>query len=322
MTPTAPAAPAANPAPASNGVASPATEAAPAPPSPGATPVRPKQPQQAKPEGDSPPGEAKVPTEKTKEEELFEVIVKGEKRQYTREQALRKLARDEAADKSFIEAKELTRKNQQLIEHLKDPERVEAALEALGHDLDALSQRRLSKAVEQAQMTPEQQELAATKAELEKHKSEAKKREEAAAKAKQEADDAAAFQHFEKGFLQAAERHGVEGTPDNLLRIVEIADEALEHGYSLTEDQVMAELKEREDATFSKLEARVTKGLKGEALAKRLGPTVVGEILRWSVEKVRGGPPAPPPPAQEDEAPRTKAPQYKSPDDYLKKHGF
>lgn len=323
--PVVPTAPAAQP----NGAAKPPAEATPEERAstarytpPGAAPGKAtKQPQQAKPEGDSPPGEKDAAK---KEEELFEYVTKGgEKRQLTKEQALRKLARDEAADISFREAKELTRKNQQLVEMLKDPERFEEAASQLGHDLDELAKRRLSKAVEKAQMTPEQQEVARLKAELEKYQGDAKKREAEAAKAKQEEDDKAAFAHFEKGFLAAAEKHGIEGTPANLERIVEIAAEAMDLGIPLTEDQVMAELKEREDATFAKLEQRVTKGLKGEALAKRLGPGVVEEVLRWSVEKLRGGPPAQPKPAAEEAPAEKKKPTpYISETDFRKRHGF
>lgn len=260
-----------------------------------------------------------------KEEELFEVVEDGEKRQYTREQVVRELQKRGASGKQWREARELTKKNQELIAMLKDPARFEEAATKLGHNLDELSQRRLAKAVEHSQLSEEQKELLTERQKREGLEAELKRFKETEAKTKQEHEDRAAFEHFEKGFLAAADRHGVEGTPDNLQRIVEIASEFHELGIPATEDQVMAELKEREDSAFSKLEARVTKGLKGEALAKRLGPAVVEEVLRWSVERLRGGPPAAAktPVQRETSKADPKNPGgYVTDSEFRKKHGF
>lgn len=277
----------------------------------------PKPTKQATPGGAAPAeGEGKP-----KEEDTFEVVVKGEKRQYTREQALRKLARDEAADVSYREAKELTRKNQELIAALKDPARFEEVAAKLGHNLDELSQKRLQKAVEHAQLSEEQKELLTERQKRESLEAELKRFKETEAKSKQEKEDEAVFARFEKSFLTAAEKHGLEGTPANLERMVEIAAEAHDLGIPLTEEQVVAELREREDAAFSKLEARVTKGLKGEALAKRLGPAVVEEVLRWSVEKLRGSPPAKPAAPRAEPTEKAKNP-YMTEAEFRKKHGI
>lgn len=308
--------------------ATPATPSSPATPSAsttlsqpaaqGKTPVTAKAPV-APTKGEKTPGQEGVPGTPEKED-FFELVVDGEKRQLTREQAVRQLQKAHAADKRFREAQELTRKNQTLLQMLKeDPE---SALEQLGLDVDAITNKRVARQAERAMMTPEQLEKQELQQKLEQYESKEKQRQEAEAKAKQEEQDKVVFSRIEKGFLSAAERHGLDGTPENLGRMVEIASEALDLGVPITEDQIISELREREDSAFGKLEKRVLGGLKGEALAKRLGPTVVEEVLKWSVERLRGQAGQPKTPPAESTENSKNVPQYVQPDQFLKKHGF
>ncbi len=232
------------------------------------------------------------PVEATKAPEappdLFDIVVDGEKRQLTREQAIRELQKSAAGSKRMQQAAELTKKNQRLVKML--TEAPEDALRELGVDVEQLAQGVLARKAEDSLMTPEERAHRDLVSKVERYEAQEKQRTEQHAAEQQQAKDKAMFDTFEKGFIAAAERNGLEGTPDNLLRMIEIGSEFLEMGMPLNEDQVIAELRDREDAVFGKLEQKVTSGLKGEKLAQRLGKTVVEEILRWSIASIRAQP--------------------------------
>ena len=61
-------------------------------------------------------------------------------------------------------------------------------------------------------------------------------------------------------------------------------------------DRIVQMARVKEDMGFKALERRVLHGLKGKALADRLGPVVVKELMAYSVQQLRGkrgfGPPA------------------------------
>lgn len=273
-----------------------------------------------------PAAEGEAPAEGTappapEEDDSFEVVEDGVKRRYTREQAIRELQKRGSSTKRYQEVKEQTRQVQAVIEALKDPERFESIAQELGHDMDAIAMRRLQARVEHEALTPEQQELVALKRKTAEYEAQETKRKEAAETRSREAADQATFGRLEKGFLEAANRNGLEGTPDNLVRMVEVAKEMLDLGVPLTEDQLIAEVKEREEATFSQLESKVLKSLKGEALAKRLGPAVVEEVLRWSVERIRGQAPAAKPKTAAEPR-RPSGPAYMTDGEFRKKYGF
>lgn len=270
------------------------------------------------------PEAAKPATEKSEEDDGLDIVVRGEKKRLTRAEAIRRLQIDEGGTKRFEEAKEASRKTQQLLSQLTD--NTEETLTGAGVDVVAFAKKVLGQRISsemEKQLPAEERQVLEEKRELEKLRTEAKKREEADAKSQQLAADEVVFQRLEKGFIEAAKRNGLEGTPEQLERIIGISSEWLDLGFPFNEDHVMQELKEREDASFAQLEAKVTKGLKGEALAKRLGPAVVEEILRWSIEKLRGGgaPAAAKAPA-ETKTPEAKPSSYMTDGEHRKKFGF
>jgi hypothetical protein len=254
--------------------------------------------------------DAKAPTEgatseagaegaKSPEEE-FEIVVKGQKRKLTREQAVRELQKGFASEESFRKAKELTQKTQGLLGMLK--EKPADALKELGVDVESFArqvlQQRVEAAVEET-LPPEEKQARQEKRELEQLRAQIKAREEADIAARHKAQEKQVFSHLEKNIIEAAKRNNMPATPDTLHLIAATASELIDLGVPFTEDQLMAEVRERQDATFGELEKRVLGGLKGEALAQRLGPAVVQEILKWSVERIRGPRAAP---AQKQEA--------------------
>lgn len=280
----------------------------------------------SKPNGKAPaakpptPGKAPVPGKADAaaagKDDTFEIVVDGEKLTLTREQAIRRLQKEIAGDQRLRKGGELVKKASSAIAMMKENPR--EALSQMGVDVRSFAEQVLQEAVEEAELTPEQKQHRADAKELERLRGFEKTQKEAEEKRALETKDKALFERYEKDFIEAAQRGGLEGTPDNLMRMIEAADEAMEAGYQLTPDQAVAEAKEREDSAFGKLEKRVLGGLKGEALAKRLGPKVVEEVLRWSVERLRGGQPAPR--AGPSSAPPAKRP-YMTDAEFRKKHG-
>lgn len=256
------------------------------------------------------------------EEEFLEVMQKGEKRRLSKTEAIRRLQKEWAGEENFRAAKELTKKNQAALSMLK--EKPAEALKELGVDVEAFARSILQRNIEtelEKTLPPEQQQALAEKRELEQLRLEKQQRAESEARAAQEAQEKKAFEIMEKSMLEAAKKHGLEGTPDTLYRIAEIADEFLELGVEFTEEHLIAELREREDRAFSALEKKVIGGLKGEALAKRLGKSVVEEILNWSVERIRGKPAAATPPKQPPPA-KQPATQYFTETELRRKEGW
>lgn len=311
------------PAPATNGATAPAAPAQKTPvaaPGKEATPAISTKPNGKAPAKAPPPaGEAGKVAEAPKED-LFEIVVNGEKKQLTREQAIRQLQKDSAADERFRKGGEAVKKANTILSMLKDNPR--EALTQLGVDVRGFSEQVLREAVEEAELTPEQKQHRQDTKELERLRNFEKQQKELGEKQAQAEKDKALFAQLEKGILEHAERGGLEGTPDNLQRISETALELIDLEVPFTPEQLIAEVKEREEAAFGKLEKKVLGGLKGEALAKRLGPTVVEEILQWSIQKLRGGPPAAAKPAAAPSTPAEKKSPYMTEKDFDRKHGF
>lgn len=267
--------------------------------------------------GEGGDGAEPAPAE-TKEPELYEVVIDGEKRSLTREQLISRAQRAEAANKRFQEASALAKKAQAAIERLeKEPL---AVLLEHGVDVGALSTKHLAERAEEALLSPEQRELKAAQAELARYKDQETK----AAAQKQEAEQKAAYDqvatHLEKSFIEAATKTGLETSPDALEMMTTVALEAVELKLNMTVEQIAAEAKERLDALASKRDAKVAAGLTGEKLLHYLGPKTVEAVLKASLEKLKGASPyrAPAAPAAEPAPAAPAASRFISPAEWQK----
>lgn len=321
ITPTVTTPPPAAPAPAKAAAPVKPTTPAPTPGKPAAPAPKPTA-ETAPVDGAPPPADAapKPP------EDLLEYVVDGEKRQMTREQAIRRLQKETAAEKRMHEAAEALKKAQAFDKFFR--ERPADALAHAGVDVKAFAQEILKREAETALLSDAEKKELEYQRRIEALETEKKQREEAEAKRQQDERDEVLFAQMEKEYVAAATAAGLEGTPDNLLRMVQIGAEYMDLGVPMTAEQIIAEMRDREDAAFGALEKKVIGGLKGEALAKRLGPAVVEEILKWSIERLNATPAykQPEPPAEDAEekrrAPRQpKKPTYTSELDYLKSLG-
>lgn len=191
-----------------------------------------------------------------------------------------------AAEKRMQESAELKKQMRALLEAIKsDP--FEALKDPVfGLDLKKMAEDRLIQEYQESQLTAEQ------KAVLE----EQRKREEIERKLKdyEERERQVAQQKLEEQLLAETEREfaealASEAVPKDRYTMAMMAEEAaaaLDSGYELTPKQLAAAVNER----ISTMTRHALTGLKGEQLARRLGDDVVKEIVRYSVEKVRGKP--------------------------------
>lgn len=231
--------------------------------------------------GEKTPPDPKAPTV----EELFDVNDGGTIKKRTRDQVIRDAQKGLAFEKRLKQSDQQVQKAQKVLEMIaSDPF---TAVKELGGDPIKAAQDFLARHAEDQLMSPEQKQQRDMQQRLSQYENQDKQRQEQAQQAQQAEADKRIFASLEKGFIAAAERNGLEGTPENLYRMIEVASEAMEHEIPLSEDQIVQEVKEREDDAFSRLEKRVLGGLKGEALAQRLGPAVVEEIVNWTISKFK-----------------------------------
>lgn len=266
--------------------------AAPAPAAPAAQPAAPAA---KAPNAVAPAAEA---------EPLFEVKVNGEVRKYKRSEAEKLLSKAGFADKTIQQAREALKAAAELKAKMAeqesvwdDEDKLEAELAKRGK-LDLLARKRLEQKLREQELTPEQRRIA----ELEAAAADKDKKLKAVDEEKEQQAIGARAQHIQKRIESmlgdAWQRAGFEtGDSDAFMAVYDVMREWKEIGLlpkaddfsPMFAEQVVDAARQKMEGAFKGLEAAVLKGLKGEALAKRLGDSVVNEILRFKVEQLRGG---------------------------------
>jgi hypothetical protein len=289
VAPAAPAAPIA--APSGTIIASkPATPPAPAPKT---APVAAKAEPGTAPEAEKP-------------EESIEITVDGAKRRVSAKEAEKLLGKSAYADKVISQAKEALRASQaQEAERIKRREAIktdkaarDAFLKEHGIEPEAYAREILEAKVAEGRMTPEQRQAAELAAENTRIKAELETRTRAETEQKQVAAAQQLQKQVESELSAAAQRAGIEPGSESFFAIYEALQEAYDLGLPWDPERIIEVAKENMDGAASKLEAAVLKGLKGDALLKRLGEPVVKEVVaaRWAqiqAAKNGGGAPAP-----------------------------
>lgn len=165
-----------------------------------------------------------------------------------------------------------------------------------------LAEQVLSEEIEQARLSPEELEARETKAERDRLKKEAEERAENDRKAAEAHEVAQYEQYFEKAFIGAIERKGLDRDTDTVQRMAHKVDALIAEGTPLNQidldelaDQIAEEDENRWQQRLSKWDA--------PTLAKRLGARV--EDVRKVLLEAAGGQPKRPEPEQtREERPR------------------
>lgn len=304
----APAAPS-TPAPSASSSSAPSTPAPAAPKAEAApTPASPATPGQAAPAGET-AAERKARLLKLKVDGVEEEVNLDE---MPDEDLATQLQLAKAARKRMQEAADVRRKFQQLVEMGK--ERPDEAFEALfGKNFKETAEEYLRQKYAEEELPEAEKEKLA----LQRQLAEERARREAFENAEREKKIAEIqqqqFQQFETEYRSALTKHDLPFTKETAYLMAQVGMLNLQHGIDLTADQMATEVKKR----LTGMTQGVFKQLKGAALLSYLGDDVVKEVVRMSVERVRGAkaapkpfePPAPAPTEFKDdldEAPQAK----------------
>lgn len=223
------------------------------------------------------PAETAPVTKAAEPEPSEEYEIDGKKVSLTKTQARTYIQKSFAVDKRMQTVAEKEKAANALVaEFERDPE---AAMRKAGKDPEKILQALLERKAKQATMTPEQLERAKLEEERDALKADKEKREKAEkAKADSELD-----QHNEKALetqlIEAADAHGLDGTPETLEELCDIALELLELGLNPSAAQVAQEFIRRDGEYLELREKKVVPRLKGPKLNAYLKANV-GALLK------------------------------------------
>lgn len=239
------------------------------PPAAAAPPLTPA----AKPaaEGSDAPAKDVKPPEAEPEEEFD---IDGERRRLSKTQQRTFIQKGAAADKRFQEAAEARRALEEW-EKLFDAD-PEAALRKRGKDPEKALAALMEKRAKDALLTPEQREKARVEKERDDAKAELAKRD---AEAKQRADaeeDARVATELEGQLIAAADEYGLDGTPETLEGLCDVALDLLNMGIPKpTPAQIVQEFIRRDQEHLERRDRKLLGRLKGDALKTYLKGSLV-----------------------------------------------
>ncbi len=241
-------------------------------PTNGAHPTTPQKPAAVKPV-DAKPLESKKPEEVDDSEEY---VVDGKTVRWTKAQRQINFQKAIAADKRLKEAADEKNKAAELLKLWEtDPD---AAARKLGRDPDKDRAAHLEKRAKLELMTEEQRRISALESERDEHKAKAEKFEKEQQAAKQAEVDQRNFKALETQLISAADTHGLDGTPETLEGLCDIALEYIDYGVVLTAEQVAQEYIRRDQEHVEAKDKKLLGFLKGEKLLKYLGPAAIAEV--------------------------------------------
>ncbi len=202
----------------------------------------------------------------------------------------RYLQKAKVADKRFSEAAKLASDAKRVIEEARSPEtRAKALVELLGGEKEALefAEGLVLERIKSQDMTEEQRQAAADRKELERLRALEAKRSEAEKEAAEAKSAAAVQARLEKTVLELADAAGLPRSPWALSLVLDVLAPVVEHDIPLTQEQLVAEVKESMQARAKERDLALAANLKGKALLDYLGEAVVREVLQASVQTYR-----------------------------------
>lgn len=234
--------------------------------------------------GSPPPAAEATEARKEAERRKYKLKIDGQEREedLSDDEVSVRLQKALGAEKRMQEAAEYRKKFQAASEAIRsDP--FAALKEAYGIDIEKLAEERLAQKYQEQLLPENERKELEYKRQIEARDAQLKAIRDAEESKHQEAFNAKVLQETEAGFLTALQTSGLPQNYETLRMMAEVAKFNLEHGLELTPAQIAAEVQSKASQTTQ----HVLKGLKGESLVKFLGPDVVKEVLRLSVEKIR-----------------------------------
>lgn len=236
----------------------------------GAPPAAPQKPIAPKP---TEPVKAAPPPEVDDSEEY---VVDGKKVRLSKAQRLLHFQKSATADKRLQEATE----KQKALEELEklfesDPE---AYFAKKGKDGSKFIAEHLAKKAKLELMTPEQRESLKLQQERDEYKAKLDAAEKKETEAKQAEVDKRNFQALEEQLIEAADKHGIDTTPDALESLCEIALEYVEHQVPISADQIAKEHVRREREHVERRDKKLLTLLEGKKLLAYLGDATLAKV--------------------------------------------
>lgn len=234
--------------------------------------------------------ESKPETAAEKKARLIKAKVNGKELEYNLdempdEDLAYRLQMAEAARQKMSEAAALKKQFQEIVEGIKkDPFKMLQDPVFGGVDLKALAEKRLAEEYRKQTLPEHERKALEAEERVKQYEQKLKAYEEQERSRKQAEIDRQAEAELKTLFKTALTSGGLPVNDTTMYLLAEEADIADRDGIQLSPQQLAHRVKEKLRG-FAK---HSYSGLKGEQLANELGPDVVKEILRYSVERVKG----------------------------------
>lgn len=241
----------------------------------------------------------------------FRVQVDGAERELELDESavVRHIQKAMAAEKRFSDAAHMQAEVKRLIQEVRDPTKRNEALSALlggPEGVQAWAEELLAQKLQDQTLTEEQRAAKKDRQELERLRQTEKARAEAEKKASEERRLTELQGRLEKTVISLADQAGLPKEPWALELVIDVLRPIVENDIPMTQAQIVDEVK---DALANRAKERdrvLGSNLKGKALLEYLGPGIVKEVLRATVDAHKPAPKSTPTPsAANEEEPKT-----------------
>jgi len=235
------------------------------------------------------------------------------------EDYVRYIQKGKAADIQMQEAARIRKEWEEVRKFIKENPFEALKHEAFGLDLDKLAEERLAQKYQEMTLPEAEREKLELKRKLEAYEKREQEFRLQQERAQQEALQKQVYEETQNLFHQALNSEGIPQTRETMFMMAEVARHGLDAGIEYTPQQLAAEVKRK----MGDLHTRFVTNLKGEALVKYLGDSVVKEVLAHAVQQAKAKrKPNVAPPVEEQKVDDVEAKPQRKMQDYSKVREF
>ena len=220
------------------------------------------------------PGETRAETQAR----LFKVMVDGSEMEVDEAELLRGYAHNKAASKRMEEAS-MSRKEAAQVMRLFQ-ENPKEALKHMGTDVRKFAEQIINEELEEAMMDPRDRELRTYKQQVEEYERASREAKEAYDKEQMESDLNKQAASIQSDIIATLESSGLPKTERTIGRMVYYMQSALQAGYNVTPNDVIAQVKQDYVYDFKSMMG----GLSEDQIEMMLGSDIVRKIAKSTVK--------------------------------------
>lgn len=213
----------------------------------------------------------------------YKVKVDGQELEVEEQELIRGYGHQKAANKALQEGRAYRKQAEEFISMMKDPEKLFDVIQKLGHDPRNLSEKYLSRVLEDELMDPREKELRDTKAKLKQIEDMERMQREAVEKKRNEALKAQYSQQYETQFVEALQTTGLPPTKPMVAEMAKYIGRAAQLGFKMTATEAAHLV--RED--IQRAHMALIGDSDGDTLIKLLGEDVANKVRKWDTSRVR-----------------------------------